>query len=120
MATCSIDKISVVCDGGCGLICAGSQCWSWCEPVPDPIIVPAVMLLRASAVTDADEVPQGSTTLTLCAHGATKRSLVHVLQIIVGQRLESSSEAADDAEVEPFSGTLDELLTYHGLRRGDS
>lgn len=116
MATCQIDKISVVCDGGCGLICAGNQCWSWCEPVT-VAVVPAVMLLRSDEVTEADEVPRGSTPLRLCVNGATKRSLVFVLEKLTRQRLVSSLEAADDDPVEPFTGSLDELLTYHGLSR---
>jgi hypothetical protein len=54
-------EIQVVCEGGCGLICAGSQCWSWCEPVPDPAVIPAVMLFRSDDPADADDMPQGST-----------------------------------------------------------
>jgi hypothetical protein len=120
MATCQVDRISVVCDGGCGLICTSSQCWSWCEPVPNPVVIPAVMILRADEVLEADKVPEGSAPLTMCVNGATRRSLVHVLETIIGERLESSSDAADETVVEPFTGSLDELLSYHGLRRGSS
>jgi hypothetical protein len=45
MATCLVDDISVECEGGCGLICTSTQCWSWCEPT-DPVVVPAIMALR--------------------------------------------------------------------------
>jgi hypothetical protein len=127
MATCSVDKISVVCEGGCGLICTSSQCWSWCEPVPNPVVVPAVMLFRSDEATAADQVIPGSAEVRLCANSATRRSLVHVLEMITGQRLIPDAETdTDDTDtetetsVQPFTGTLDELLTHHRLRRDDS
>jgi hypothetical protein len=120
MATCQVGKFSVVCEGGCGLICSGSQCWSWCEPVPDPVVIPAVMLFRSDDAAEADEVPQGSAMLTMCVNSATRRSLVHVLETMIRRSLSSSTDVAEDTLVEPFTGSLDELLTYHGLRRGDT
>ena len=121
MATCQVDKISVVCEGGCGLICTSTQCWSWCEPVSSPVVIPvvmpAIMILRRGDATD--EVPGEATALTMCVNGATRRSLVHVLQAILGQDVVSSTGAAGDTPVEPFSGTVADLLAQHDLRRVD-
>lgn len=116
MATCQIGEISVECEGGCGLLCAGSQCWSWCEPVSSPVIVPAIMTLRRRDA-DTDEVPGESTVLTMCGNGTTRRSLVHVRQAVLRHDLVSATDADDDTPVEPFSGTLGDLLAHHGLRR---
>lgn len=118
MATCQVGKVYVDCEGGCGLICAGTQCWAWCEPVSGPVMIPAVMRLRYDDAAEGDDVPPGSATLTMCANGTTRRSLAHVLRTILEQDLVSFVYAADDSVVEPFTGTLDELLTHHGLRRG--
>jgi hypothetical protein len=77
------------------------------------------MVFRSDDAAEADEAPPGSARLTLCVNGATKQSLVHVLKTMIGQDLITSSPDASGA-LEPFTGTLDELLAYQGLRRGDS
>jgi hypothetical protein len=122
MATCQVGKISVVCEGGCGLICTSTKCWSWCEPVPDPVVIPAVMVLRQDDGPEADTVPPGAAPVTMCVNGATRRSLGHVLRTMFGDDLLTSGDdsAGDqDATLEPFTGTLDELLAHHGFRMRD-
>lgn len=39
------------------------------------------------------------------------------LRTMLGDELVSTTDASDDTPIEPFSGTVDELLSYHGFRR---
>jgi hypothetical protein len=117
MATCQVDRISVVCEGGCGLICTATKCWSWCEPVSSPAVIPAIMILRHSDAAGADEPPDGTASLKMCVNGTTRAALAHVMQAMLQQDLESTADAAGDMPVEPFTGTVDDLLTHYALRR---
>ena len=117
MSTCSVGEISVVCDGGCGLICTSTHCWSWCEPTPT--IVPAIMTLLRGPEARADFVPSDSESLTLCAHELSRSTLVNVLERVVRTKLVPIRENVDEEVEQSFSGTFGELLEHVGVRRDD-
>ena len=78
------------------------------------------MILRHGDAADTDEAPDGATALTMCVNGASRESLVHVLRAMLRQELASTADAAGYQPVEPFRGTIDDLLARHDLRRVDS
>ena len=117
MATCTVDDISVECEGGCGLICTSTQCWSWCEPT-DPVVVPAIMMLRRGTDSQQDAVPQEREPVMICTHGVSNSTLASVLQRVLRAELVPLHQDSTEQAHLSFSGTMGELLDYVGLRRG--
>jgi hypothetical protein len=109
MASCDICNVGISCPAGCGVFCVGgcANCLAWCEPAE-------------VSLPDGWATLEDSAKVKLCTHEVEPDKLHRALQTLLRAPLEwTETEAADGTGDIEFFGSVGELLSHTGLRRGN-